>query len=69
MQTAVRMQTRSVRASRATVRPQASLQKIAQVAGVAVSSLALSFAAHAGERPRIRGQRGEGGAARAWRAG
>ncbi|KAG1661846.1 hypothetical protein FOA52_011613 [Chlamydomonas sp. UWO 241] len=47
MQTAIRMQTRSVRASRTAVRPQASLQKVAQVAGVAVSTMALSFAAHA----------------------
>lgn len=39
---------RSVRASRTAVKPQASIQKLAQVAGVAVSSLALAMAANAG---------------------
>ncbi|KAG1661845.1 hypothetical protein FOA52_011612 [Chlamydomonas sp. UWO 241] len=44
----LRMQTRSVRASRApAVRATASMQKVAKFAGVAVSTLALTFAANA----------------------
>ncbi len=39
--------TRAVRPAARTVKATASLQKVAQVAGVAVSSLALTLAAHA----------------------